>query len=76
MSERSVKKTNDGEIDRAFSKLVKTSALAGVLMLGAQGAYGETFRWASTTDPQTMDPHAVNANKFSVIVSVAFNSPR
>lgn len=21
----------------------------------------ETFRWASTTDPQTMDPHAVNA---------------
>ncbi len=24
-------------------------------------APAETFRWASTTDPQTMDPHAVNA---------------
>ncbi|MEO0636013.1 MAG: ABC transporter substrate-binding protein [Pseudomonadota bacterium] len=25
------------------------------------GAYAETFKWAGTTDPQTMDPHAVNA---------------
>ncbi|MEM8979550.1 MAG: ABC transporter substrate-binding protein [Pseudomonadota bacterium] len=28
--------------------------------LGTQ-ASAETFRWASTTDPQTMDPHAVNS---------------
>ncbi len=44
-----------------FSTLLRSSALAGVVMLGAQAATAETFRWASTTDPQTMDPHAVNA---------------
>ncbi|MEM9814488.1 MAG: ABC transporter substrate-binding protein, partial [Pseudomonadota bacterium] len=27
----------------------------------ASGAGAETFRWAATTDPQTMDPHAVNS---------------
>ena len=27
----------------------------------AMPASAETFRWASATDPQTMDPHAVNA---------------
>ena len=27
----------------------------------AASASAESFRWASTTDPQTMDPHAVNA---------------
>jgi peptide/nickel transport system substrate-binding protein len=32
-----------------------TTALAGL------PAAAETFRWAGTTDPQTMDPHAVNA---------------
>ncbi|MGR3464565.1 ABC transporter substrate-binding protein [Limimaricola sp.] len=36
--------------------------LCAMLALGiAGGASAETFRWASTTDPQTMDPHAVNA---------------
>lgn len=44
-----------------FSNLMRSSALAGVVVLGAHGAVAETFRWASTTDPQTMDPHAVNA---------------
>ena len=24
-------------------------------------AQAESFRWAGTTDPQTMDPHAVNS---------------
>ncbi len=33
---------------------VTVSLMAGV-------AQAETFRWASTTDPQTMDPHAVNS---------------
>ncbi|MBC7157665.1 MAG: ABC transporter substrate-binding protein [Rhodobacteraceae bacterium] len=31
------------------------------LVLTGSMAAAETFRWASTTDPQTMDPHAVNA---------------
>ena len=31
-----------------------------VLMMGLPAA-AETFRWAGTTDPQTMDPHAVNS---------------
>ena len=38
-----------------------SSALAGGLLLSAGLASAETFRWASTTDPQTMDPHAVNS---------------
>ncbi len=33
--------------------------LAATLSASAAGA--ETFRWAGTTDPQTMDPHAVNS---------------
>lgn len=44
-----------------FAKFMTSSVLAGALLLGAQSAHAETFRWASTTDPQTMDPHAVNA---------------
>ena len=35
------------------------SALALALLAGPVGA--ETFRWASTTDPDTMDPHAGNS---------------
>ncbi|MEM9317899.1 MAG: ABC transporter substrate-binding protein [Pseudomonadota bacterium] len=34
---------------------------ASVLALSATGAAAETFRWAATTDPQTMDPHAVSS---------------
>jgi len=37
-----------------------TTATAVALILGS-AAMAETFRWASTTDPQTMDPHAVNS---------------
>ncbi|MEO0542397.1 MAG: ABC transporter substrate-binding protein [Pseudomonadota bacterium] len=35
------------------------SALA--LAASASFAHAETFKWASQTDPQTMDPHAVNS---------------
>lgn len=35
--------------------------LGGALSMCAIAASAEQFRWASTTDPQTMDPHAVNA---------------
>ena len=34
---------------------------AAALAMAAQTAHAEEFRWASTTDPQTMDPHAVNS---------------
>lgn len=39
----------------------KSALLGGALSLVALGAQAETFNWASTTDPQTMDPHAVNS---------------
>ncbi|WP_108482090.1 ABC transporter substrate-binding protein [Oceaniglobus ichthyenteri] len=39
-------------------RLSIASAIA--LSIGA-AAHGETFRWASTTDPQSMDPHAVSS---------------
>lgn len=35
-----------------------TTALAALFLSLPAGA--ETFRWSSTTDPQTMDPHAAN----------------
>ena len=36
--------------------------LTSVAILGAAvSANAETFRWGGTTDPQTMDPHAVNS---------------
>ena len=39
-----------------------TSALVFLLATGiAAGTHAETFRWAGTTDPQTMDPHAVSS---------------
>ncbi|WP_299280946.1 ABC transporter substrate-binding protein [uncultured Tateyamaria sp.] len=31
------------------------------ISLSAAPALAETFKWAETTDPQTMDPHAVNS---------------
>ena len=40
-------------------KLVGIAAVTAALL--ASAAQAETFRWASTTDPQTMDPHAVNS---------------
>ncbi|MBT8456137.1 MAG: ABC transporter substrate-binding protein [Alphaproteobacteria bacterium] len=36
-----------------------TALVAATIVAGAASA--ETFRWSSTTDPQTMDPHAVNS---------------
>ncbi|WP_282077492.1 ABC transporter substrate-binding protein [Epibacterium ulvae] len=39
----------------------KTLAATAVALLSVQAASAETFRWAGTTDPQTMDPHAVNS---------------
>ena len=39
----------------------KTLVFGGALSLAALSAQAETFNWASTTDPQTMDPHAVNS---------------
>jgi len=38
-----------------------SALLSSILLLSATGASAETFRWASNTDPQTMDPHAVNS---------------
>ena len=39
----------------------KSFVLGGVLCFSALNVHAETFNWASTTDPQTMDPHAVNS---------------
>ncbi len=39
----------------------RTGVLAAGLVLAATSGHSDTFRWASTTDPQTMDPHAVNS---------------
>lgn len=36
-------------------------AATAVAIFAAQTLSAETFRWAGTTDPQTMDPHAVNS---------------
>jgi len=33
----------------------------GTTLLSSLPVAAETCRWAGTTDPQTMDPHAVNA---------------
>lgn len=45
-----------------FQRRLRNSVLVGsALLLSAVGASAETFRWASKTDPQTMDPHAVNS---------------
>ncbi|MGB1311567.1 MAG: ABC transporter substrate-binding protein, partial [Leucothrix sp.] len=35
--------------------------LATALSLFVTAAQAETFRWAGSTDPQTMDPHATNS---------------
>ncbi|MXQ08480.1 ABC transporter substrate-binding protein [Alphaproteobacteria bacterium GH1-50] len=37
------------------------AATAALLALTATAASAAEFRWAGTTDPQTMDPHAVNS---------------
>lgn len=35
--------------------------MGGVFACASLSAQAESFTWASTTDPQTMDPHAVNS---------------
>jgi len=42
-------------------KFMNLAVFGGALSMSAMGASAETFRWASNTDPQTMDPHAVNS---------------
>ena len=38
-----------------------TASLAAIVLAGATAtAHAETFSWAGTTDPQTLDPHATN----------------
>lgn len=39
-------------------RIAPVGILAGTLALVGPGASAETFRWASQTDPGTMDPHA------------------
>jgi peptide/nickel transport system substrate-binding protein len=41
--------------------LTRSAASALVIGLAANAASAETFKWAGSTDPQTMDPHAVNS---------------
>jgi len=42
--------------------VLRNSAVLGTaLLFSAMGASAATFKWASNTDPQTMDPHAVNS---------------
>jgi peptide/nickel transport system substrate-binding protein len=42
-------------------RILSNSALvSGAILLGVASASAESFKWASNTDPQTMDPHAVN----------------
>ena len=43
------------------TRFLLSGALTGLLALTVSGGAAETFRWASTTDAQTMDPHAVNS---------------
>ncbi|WP_120503223.1 ABC transporter substrate-binding protein [Sulfitobacter mediterraneus] len=44
------------------TRFISNSALVGgALLFGVTGASAESFKWASNTDPQTMDPHAVNS---------------
>lgn len=44
------------------NRVLRNSALLGTAVLfTAMGASAATFKWASNTDPQTMDPHAVNS---------------
>ena len=47
---------------RKFVPMFKSFTLAlAVSAIAITSASAETFKWASKTDPQTMDPHAVNS---------------
>ena len=40
---------------------VKTAVSALIIGTAAGASFAESFKWAGSTDPQTMDPHAVNS---------------
>ncbi len=44
-----------------YTRIRVTTALAALAGMTTTGASAEDFRWAATTDPQTMDPHAVSS---------------
>lgn len=44
-----------------FTRTFTMSVVASLLAMSTTTAQAETFRWASNTDPQTMDPHAVSS---------------
>ena len=47
---------------RTARSLIALSIIAGVAAsISLTSASAETFKWAGSTDPQTMDPHAVNS---------------
>lgn len=47
---------------RTARSLIASSIIAGVAAsISLTSASAETFKWAGSTDPQTMDPHAVNS---------------
>ena len=41
-----------------INKMVKTTTMAAVFTASAALGMADTLRWASKTDPDTMDPHA------------------
>lgn len=41
--------------------MTRIYSIALAAVLGAAPAWAADFKWAGTTDPQTMDPHAVNS---------------
>lgn len=41
--------------------MLRISTLSALILCAAGASNAETFHWAGTTDPQTMDPHAVNS---------------
>jgi peptide/nickel transport system substrate-binding protein len=47
--------------DMTMIKFRQLGAFATAVVLSTAVAQADTFRWASKTDPQTMDPHAVNS---------------
>lgn len=44
-----------------YSFYRRATVAVAALLISASAVSAETFRWAGSTDPQTMDPHAVNA---------------
>ena len=45
-----------------FIRSVLSTALVAATLFSATGLHAETVRWARSSDPATLDPHAVNLN--------------